>query len=354
MIGCLSSVTHDTKPLNCSVSVVIPVFNGASTLPACLDAVFRAANASCECIVVDDVSTDDSIQIARRTGARVIEAVKHGGPARARNIGALAASGAILLFIDADVCVQEDTIDRVLRALSEDNSIQAVIGSYDFEPAEPNFLSQYKNLLHSFVHHHGRPEASTFWTGCGAIRRSSFLEAGGFPEHWKRPSVEDIEFGASICRSGGRIRLAPDLQVKHLKRWNLPGLLRTDIFDRAIPWTILMLRNGAMPNDLNLRMEQRFCVALVCAAPALAVRFPGLSCLAILLAILLNAPLYRFFARQRGGWFALRTVPLHLLYFFYSGLAMAIGIALYAVKTQPAAKREHLAIPPEIGVSNGT
>jgi len=112
----------------------------------------------------------------------------------------------------------------------------------------------------------------------------------------------------------------------------------------------LMLRNGAMPNDLNLRMEQRFCVALVCAAPALAVRFPGLSCLAILLAILLNTSLYRFFARQRGGWFALRTVPLHLLYFLYSGLSMAIGIALYAVKTQPAAKTEHLTIPPEIGV----
>jgi glycosyltransferase involved in cell wall biosynthesis len=337
------------------VSVIIPVCNGAGTLQACLDAVSRTGT-SCECIVVDDGSTDASAQIARRAGVRVIDAVTRGGPARARNIGARAASGEILLFIDADVCVHQGTIARAVRALADDSSLDAVIGSYDFEPAEPNFLSQYKNLFHSFVHHHGCRDASTFWTGCGAIRRSFFLQAGGFPEQWKRPSVEDIAFGAVICRLGGRIRLDPDIQVKHLKRWSLAGLLRTDIFDRAIPWTVLMLRNRAMPNDLNLRIEQRFCVALVCIAAVLAVRFPALSGLAILLAILLNLALYRFFASKRGWPFAVRTVPVHLLYFLYSGLAMVTGAALYAVKTEPqtarepAAKAEPMPIPPEIGV----
>jgi Glycosyl transferase family 2 len=338
------------------------VCNGARTLQACLDAVSRSdavsrtTGASCEYIVVNDGSTDDSAQIARRAGARVIDEVTRGGPARARNIGALAASGEILLFIDADVCVHEGTIARAVRALADDSSLDAVIGSYDFEPAEPNFLSQYKNLFHSFVHHHGCRDASTFWTGCGAIRREFFLQSGGFPEQWKRPSVEDIAFGAVIRRLGGRIRLDPELQVKHLKHWGLAGLLRTDIFDRAIPWTVLMLRNRAMPNDLNLRIEQRFCVALVCTAAVLAVRFPALSGLAILLAILLNLGLYRFFASKRGWPFAIRTVPIHQLYFLYSGLAMVTGVALFALKTEPqlttkpAVKTEPLAIPPEIGV----
>jgi glycosyltransferase involved in cell wall biosynthesis len=309
------------------------VFNGDSTLEACLDSVFRTLGVPCECIVVDDGSTDDSAQIALRAGARVIAALRRGGPARARNMGAQAASGEILLFLDADVCVQEGTIARAVGALADDPSLDAVIGSYDFEPAEPNFLSQYKNLVHSFVHHHGRSEASTFWTGCGAIRRDFFLEAGGFPEHWERPSVEDIAFGAIIRRLGGRIRLDPALQVKHLKRWTLAGLLRTDIFDRAIPWTVLMLRNHAMPNDLNLRIEQRFCVALVCIAPAIATRFPALSAAAISLAILLNLALYRFLAGKRGWRFAIRSVPMHLLYFLYSGLAMVAGVALFAVRT---------------------
>jgi GT2 family glycosyltransferase len=331
------------------------VRNGASTLPACLDAVTRSGM-FCECIVVDDGSTDDSVRIAERAGVRVIDAVTRGGPARARNIGALAASGEILLFIDADVCVKEGTIARAVHVLAEDSSLEAVIGSYDFEPGERNFLSQYKNLFHSFVHQHGCRDASTFWTGCGAIRRGFFLQSGGFPEQWKRPSVEDIAFGAIICQLGGRIRLDPELQVKHLKRWSLAGLLRTDIFDRAIPWTVLMLRNRAMPNDLNLRMEQRFCVALVCTAALLAVRFPVVAGLAISLAILLNLALYRFFASKRGWPFAVRTVPIHLLYFLYSGLAMLTGVALFALRTeprvvtQPTIKTEALSVPPEIRV----
>ena len=340
---CKTVYDCDFDSVTNSVSVVIPVHNGAKTLEHCLAAVFRTLDASGECIVVDDGSTDDSVQIAKRFGARVVEALKRGGPASARNLGARAASGEILLFVDADVCVHEDTIARAVAAFA-DSSVDAVIGSYDFEPGEPNFLSQYKNLFHSFVHHHGRRNASTFWTGCGAIRRSVFFKAGGFPEHWRRPSVEDIEFGMAICRVGGRIRLDPGLQVKHLKHWDLTTLLRTDVFDRAIPWTVLMLREGAMPNDLNVRVDQRFSVALTCVALLLAPWFPVTACLAVLSTILLNLSIYRFFADKRGWWFAARVVPLHLLYFLYSGAALVAGVGLYAVSA------EHLTIESDIAV----
>jgi glycosyltransferase involved in cell wall biosynthesis len=328
-------LSNENDRVTHSVTVVIPVCNGASTLPACLEALSCSTHPAAECIVVDDGSTDDSAGIARRAGAKVIELAERGGPARARNLGACAASNDTLLFIDADVCVHEDTIERAMRALDQDNSLDALIGSYDFEPAERNFLSQYKNLFHSFVHHHGRSQASTFWTGCGAIRRESFLEAGGFPEHWDRPSVEDIAFGAAIRRSGGRIRLDPALEVTHLKRWSLWSLLRTDIFDRAIPWTLLMLRDRAMPNDLNLRMVQRLCVLLVCLAPLAALRFPSLAFLAVALAMVLNHELYGFLATRRGWWFAIRAVPLHLLYFLYSGAAMAAAVAWFALRPEP-------------------
>jgi len=330
-----------------SISIVIPVYNGAGTLPECLDSLFRTTGSGFECIVVDDGSTDDSAEIARRAGARVIVTNARDGPARARNLGAQAASGDILLFIDADVCVHEDTVAKVKAAFAGDASLDALIGSYDFEPGAPNFLSQYKNLFHSFVHHHARRDATTFWTGCGAIRRSVFLASGGFPEQWKRPSVEDIEFGAAIRRLGARIRLDSGLQVKHLKRWDLAGLLRTDIFDRAIPWTMLMLRNGFMPNDLNLRIDQRFCVALICLTPLLALRFPTVWCVPVLLTILLNLSLYRFLAARHSWWFAVRAVPLHLLYFLYSGLAMIAGAALYVLADKPRASTVQVSAVPE-------
>ena len=61
----------------------------------------------------------------------------------------------------------------MLGILREEPGIAAVFGSYDDEPGAPNLVSQYRNLLHHFVHQTGRTEASTFWTGCGAVRRDA-------------------------------------------------------------------------------------------------------------------------------------------------------------------------------------
>ena len=52
------------------------------------------------------------------------------------------------------------------------------------------------------------------------------------------------------------------IQVTHLKRWTLWSIIKTDVFDRGIPWTELMLREGSMPNDLNTKISQRISVVL--------------------------------------------------------------------------------------------
>ena len=85
--------------------------------------------------------------------------------AAARNLAAETAKGEILVFIDADVVVKPDTIGKVARVSKFIPRFQALFGSYDDEPAEKNFLSQYKNLQHHFVHQNSSPEASTFWSG---------------------------------------------------------------------------------------------------------------------------------------------------------------------------------------------
>lgn len=82
-----------------------------------------------------------------------------------------------------------------------DTQVDALIGSYDDDPKSPDFISQYRNLMHCSVHQTGRSEASTFWSGCGAIRREVFLESGGFDETYVRPAIEDIELGYRLTRS---------------------------------------------------------------------------------------------------------------------------------------------------------
>jgi len=330
------------------ISVIVPVRNDPGHLRSCLESLAASRGADHEVIVVDDASTDDTAAVAAGLGARVLRLERRSGPAAARNRGAEAGRGEHLLFVDADVSVHPETVSQVATAFAADPGIDALFGSYDRRPGEANFLSQYKNLFHHFVHQQGSAEASTFWSGCGAIKRSVFLEMGGFDTSYARPCIEDIELGARLRRAGRRIVLRKEIQAKHLKRWTLPGIVRSDVWDRGVPWTELILRDRALPDDLNLKLAQRVSAALaylLAAAVVAAIFRPfGLGLAVWLLAaaallsgiVAINRRFYAFFARERGFLFAARVVPLHVFYYLYSGVALAIGVARHVWKTRIA------------------
>ncbi len=214
-------------------------------------------------IVVDDGSTDLTRSVAAEFPVTLLSTEGRRGPAFARNLGAKAATGDVLVFLDSDVCVAHDTLERIQRAFELDPELDALIGSYDNSPRSQDFLSQYRNLMHFHGHQTGAQRASTFWSGCGAIRRTLFLELSGFDETFLRPAIEDIELGYRLVRAKRKIVLDRAIQVTHLKRWTFWSLVKTDICDRGIPWTELILRDRFMPNDLNLQLSQRVSVALV-------------------------------------------------------------------------------------------
>ena len=314
-----------------TVSVIIPVRDGGSNFRRCLSSLPKVFPPSTEIIVVADGDIDGSWRIAEEFGAKVLKIPIPRGPARARNLGAQAAQGDILFFLDADVEIHTVSIQQIEAAFNKDPQLTALFGSYDDEPGETNFLSQYKNLFHHYIHQISREEASTFWAGCGAIRRQIFIEFGGFDESYRKPCIEDIELGYRLKQAGFRIRLSKGLQVKHLKRWDICGLLKSDFFDRALPWTELILRDHRFINDLNLRFSSRLSVILTYVLLVALMGgwwWSGFLAVAGVLAILLlaiNNPLYRFFSRKRGFWFTIRTIPWHWFYYFYSGLAFIIG-----------------------------
>ncbi len=320
------------------VSVVIPVYNGSKYLSKCLDAVSASSYKTYEIIVVDDGSADNSAEITRKKGATVFQLSQQSGPAGARNFGALHAQGEIILFIDSDVIVRPDTISLVVSNFQHNPDITAVFGSYDDEPREENFISQYRNLFHHFHHQHYDTEAFTFWAGCGAIKKKAFKEMGGFDQkRYTKPSIEDIELGYRIHKKGYRILLDRDLQVKHLKRWKFLSMLRTDIFRRAVPWSRLILETKFMPKDLNLQMSHK-ASSLSVALMILAIPFlffghtkcydipiaftAGLLILILFVNFLiLNRALYSFYVQKKGLRFMVQVIPLHLLYYLYSGMS---------------------------------
>jgi len=315
------------------ISMIIPVYNNTRDLPECLSAAkVSAKNFDTEIIVVDDASTDETPSVAASMGVHVLRLGRNSGPAAARNFGAQHATGEILFFVDADVVLAPGSLHRAITILGSTRpDLAAVFGSYDDRPRARGLVSQYRNLLHHFVHQQGNPEASTFWAGCGAIRREIFLGVGGFDaERFPRPSIEDIELGVRLSRAGHRILLDREIQGTHLKRWTLASMIRTDITCRAMPWTRLILESREAPDDLNLKLGQRVSAALVALAAALVplalwrVDLLLLPLAALLTVVVLNRVLFVFFRRERGLGFALACVPLHLLYLLYSALTYLI------------------------------
>ncbi|MFN0277195.1 MAG: glycosyltransferase family 2 protein [Pyrinomonadaceae bacterium] len=313
------------------VTIIVPVYNGAAFLPLCLDAISKSSYKSFEVLVVDDCSIDDSAEISRRSGARVLSTSRNSGPGAARNLAAESALGEILFFVDADVVVQPETIGLVADRFEKQPQISALFGSYDDEPAEKNFLSQYKNLQHHFVHQNSGSDASTFWAGLGAVRRDVFLEFGGFDcKKFAMPMIEDIDLGFRLRKAGHQILLDRSIQAKHLKKWKVMGHLRTEILCRALPWSRLILEDQGMINDMNLKTQDRLSAVLLALSlillplaiwqPLLILLIVG--CLAAI--AFLNREILAFYARKRGFLFALMTLPWQLLYFFYSGVVFVL------------------------------
>jgi GT2 family glycosyltransferase len=320
-------------------------------LPLSLSALLRSdlPRDEWELIVVDDASTDDTALVAARYADTVVRLpTKPGGPAYARNRGAEVSRGDIIAFVDADVCVHRDTLRSMLTLMSQDAEVSALFGSYDSTPSHPSVVSEFRNLLHHFVHHRDAGDAETFWAGCGAIRAAVFRQVGMFDEwHYSRPQIEDIELGRRLRQHGHRIVLRPEIQGTHLKRWTLKDVMTTDFKHRGVPWTQLLLQEGpnASVGVLNVRTSEKVCTALaglgwvaLVLAMVLETFWPLVALPAIGLVIAtLNRDFYRFIGRERGYRFALAMLPLHLMYYATNVVSLMIGWTLHMLVGEPQA-----------------
>jgi glycosyltransferase involved in cell wall biosynthesis len=336
-------------------TVVVPVYNDRSNLSRCLAALAESTYDHFDVLVVDDGSTEAIKPLVDRFGYRYFRIDGPGGPARARNRGVEQVETEYVIFIDADVCVHPDAIERFMNDFTADPDLAAVIGTYDDAPAEPDFLSQYRNMFHHYTHCHSAGQVTTFWSGCGAMRRDVFLRHGGFDEQrYRCPAIEDIELGTWVSAGGGRILLDRTIQCKHLKHWSFSKVVKTDICQRGVPWIDLMLRSGKAVKTLNVTWSQRLSVGLVFAAGtfvAAAVWWPraliGAAAAAIAVT-LMNLRLYRFFASRRGLRFTAKSLLLHWLYFGCCGVSFIAGtVRFYAASRRRALRRPASSDVPE-------
>src|SRR5437763_11231864 len=132
-----------------TVSVIIPAYNAARTLPQTLAALRAASPPPLEILVVNDGSTDETARMAAQSGARVLDLKQNIGAAAAKNCGVAGAQGDILFFTDADIVPPCDAIGLLEHRFAT-TACDGVVGLLDENIPAQNWASQFKNLWMNF------------------------------------------------------------------------------------------------------------------------------------------------------------------------------------------------------------
>lgn len=205
---------------NPRISVIVPVKDAADVLPACLQGLAHQEEVGTyETIVVDDGSIDDSAEVARIHGVRVISQANT-GPAAARNLGARHARGEILAFTDAD-CVPDPKWLFHLTQPFEHPEVVGTRGVYRTQQTGlvPRFVQQ--EYMYKYRRMAKLSRIDFIDTYSAAYRRKVFLENGGFQVAFPLPSVEDQELSFRLARKGYLLKFVPQAVVYHIHDQNV-------------------------------------------------------------------------------------------------------------------------------------
>jgi len=207
------------------LSVVIPSYNTALTIGKTLEALAAQATTATREVIVVDCSEDDAVAVVceRFPGVRVLRESRRFNPGEGRNIGAQAAQGQLLVFVDADVHLAPGALTAALDYYQAGHFMFG--GALELDEAEATTASY---LEHYFFNHEaqaGRPECprANLSSALMVVERELFLSAGGFADI---PRMQDTELSERMARRGVSLTFTPTVLAHQVQDSTLEQVLR--------------------------------------------------------------------------------------------------------------------------------
>ena len=204
------------------VSVIVPTYNGEKRIAATLEAIINQDHGNLEIIVVDDVSTDNTANIAKEilnSSSRTFQFIKrseNGGQCAARNTGLKHANGDYVIFFDHDDLAEKNFVSGLLREIEDKNADLVFCGIKHYYESKDKFEAEPVTLKEKFLDPEYYLKAwakreMKFWSVWNFIFRKSFVDAIklSFNEHCKLG--EDTEFVLKAIAMAKKVSFVNDM-----------------------------------------------------------------------------------------------------------------------------------------------
>ena len=342
------------------ISIVIPNFNKAETVGKCLEAALNSDYGNFEVIVVDDHSSDASVEVINRFPCRLIQLQKRSGTSKARNTGAKSSTGEIIFFTDSDCLLQRDTLSIVNTLFSELDPQTVVGGTYTQIPYDKTFYSTFQSLFAHYFETKNTDNPDYIAAHAMIMTADVFAKSGGFPETFL-PIIEDVELSHRLRASGCRLVMCPRIQVEHIFNFSLIRSLRNAV-RKTEYWTMYSLKNrdlfadsGCASKELKINVASFSLSALLITGWLISLKplFPFLLASNILFNAGVNRRLFRAFYDAKGWLFACLAAVYYALVYpapvglgtikgFIKHLARqsGTGLSVHAPSTGPEGERD--------------
>jgi len=299
-----------------TLSVIIPTFNSEKTIGLVLQFLYASTYKNFEVIIVDDCSTDKTVEIAKRYSCEIVYTEKNSGPAAARNLGVEHAQGEIILFLDSDILINKDALQRAVDFYRTNNHAKSLVGIYSKESANKGIFQQYMALWKYFCWTNPKiNQSSIFEASIGSIKKETFIKLGGFSPRYKGADVEDYEFGYRLSKKY-TINLDHKIQGKHF----FPAfkLCAKNYFKRSSQWFELFLNRkqfdtGSASATRGLASFSAFLLTASLLLIIADVRFIIPSIILLCSFVVYNIKFYLFVIKQTGVFFTLYSISANFI-----------------------------------------